>query len=297
MDVSLSIIIVNWNTRALVIDCLESIRQHPPSSAYEIWVVDNASSDDSVAAVKAAFPDVRLIENERNSGFAAANNQAIQVSSGEAVMLLNSDTLVREHAFDRLLAALEAYPQIGIVGARLLNQDGSLQPSWAAFPTIWSELRGVNVRKVMPFRDASNLQSVDWVGGAALLIRRRATKQVGLMDERFFMYSEETDWCYRVKQAGWEICYCTDAEITHLGGQSTKRVSVQMKTELFRSKLRFFRTHYGTMQAGILRTLVQSGLFFKAAIGGIVRHTGGQRARAGAQMQQEALAIMRGIDR
>ncbi len=262
----LSIIIVNWNTRDILLDCLDSIAAYPPSRPYDVWVVDNASSDGSVAAVRERYPDVRVIENTENRGFAAANNQAIEASQGDYVLLLNSDTIVHAQALERMARFLDAHDRVGIVGACLLNADGTLQPSWAAFPSFWSELLGRNIRTRTPYRttDGSAAYLVDWVGGAALMIRRKVIDQIGVLDEGYFMYSEETDWCFRVRKAGWDICYLPDATIVHLGGQSSNKASARMKAELYRSKIRFYAKHYGRRQAYVLSLTLRVALSGKA---------------------------------
>lgn len=263
---TMSIIIVNWNTRAILLDCLDSIAAHPPSRPYDVWVVDNASSDGSVAAVRERYPYVQVIENAENRGFAAANNQAIEASRGDYVLLLNSDTIVHAQALERMTRFLEAHPRVGVAGACLLNADGTLQPSWAAFPSFWSELLGRNIRTRTPYRtdDGSAAYLVDWVGGAALMIRRTVIEQIGVLDEGYFMYSEETDWCFRVRKAGWDICYLPNATIVHLGGQSSKKASARMKAELYRSKIRFYTKHYGRRQAHALSLALRVALSGKA---------------------------------
>lgn len=263
---TLSIIIVNWNTRDILLDCLDSIGAHPPSRPYNVWVVDNASSDGSVAAVRERHPYVQVIENAENRGFAAANNQAIAASRSDYVLLLNSDTIVHAQSLERMARFLDAHDRVGIAGACLLNADGTLQPSWAAFPSFWSELLGRNIRTRTPYRsgDGSTAYLVDWVGGAALMIRRTVVEQIGVLDEGYFMYSEETDWCFRVRKAGWDICYLPDATIVHLGGRSSKKASARMKAELYRSKIRFYTKHYGRRQAYALSLALRVALSGKA---------------------------------
>jgi GT2 family glycosyltransferase len=261
----ISIIIVNWNTRQLLLDCLDSLDAAIGAVSADVWVVDNASSDDSVAAVEAQFPQVRVMKNAQNLGFAAANNQAIRASSGRYVLLLNSDTIAHAGSVEKLVRFADRHPEVGIVGALLLNRDGSIQPSWAEFPTLWSELVGTNIRRRRPYgrSDGTTVYDVDWVGGACMLVRRAAIEQVGQMDQRYFMYSEEVDWCFRVRRRGWRICYLPAAQVTHLGGQSSRMVSTRMRAELYRSKLRFFAKHYGVRQSRTLGLLLQIGLLLK----------------------------------
>lgn len=272
---TLSIIIVNWNTRDILLNCLASIEAHPPARPYDIWVVDNASSDGSVAAVRAQYPRVQIIENSENRGFAAANNQAICASQGDYLLLLNSDTIVHPNALERMARFLDEHADVGITGACLLNVDGSLQPSWAAFPSLWSELLGKNVRKRRRYHthSGSEVYAVDWVGGAALMIRRTTVNQIGLLDEAYFMYSEETDWCFRARRSGWTVCYLPDAPITHLGGQSSKRSSARMRAELYRSKIRFYAKHYGKYRAHALSILLRTLIYGKGIIQRLSGHT------------------------
>jgi len=292
----LSIIIVNWNTRQLLLDCLSSIACSGPPDGIEIWVVDNASTDGSAEAVRAAFPDVRLIVNRGNVGFAAANNQAIAASRGELVLLLNSDTLVLPGALAQLARFMEHHPSVGIAGARLLNRDRTLQPSWAKFPSLWSELAGRNQRSRRPFAtgDGSTAFAVDWVGGACLMIRRPAIEQIGMLDDNFFMYAEEMDWCYRARQAGWEVCYCPAPEVIHLGGQSSRSAPARMKAALYSSKLRFFRKHYGASRALALRAGLQALLLGKAGAQLALALATGRRSAAAAPYR-DSLAVARAI--
>jgi GT2 family glycosyltransferase len=263
-----SIILVNWNTRDLLLDCLAAVPAAIGHLSAEIYVVDNGSSDDSVGAVQSQHPQIHVITNARNIGFAAANNQAIQLARGRHILLLNSDTIALPGSIETLVDFIDAHPCVGIVGARLLNRDKTLQPSWASFPTIWSELLGKNfrIRHTYPTHDGSVAYAVDWVSGACLLIRREAIEQVGLLDELFFMYSEEADWCFRIRQHGWTICYYPGAQVIHLGGHSSRLDSMRMKAQLYRSKLLFFRKHYGSGQELLLGLLLQAGFFLKAAL-------------------------------
>lgn len=295
----ISIILVNWNTRDLLLDCLESLPAALANLGAEVWVVDNGSTDDSVAAVRERFPHVQIIANEDNKGFAAANNQAIRASRGRHVLLLNSDTVALPNSLVDLVHFLDVNPAVGIVGSRLLNGDGSLQPSWAAFPTLWSELRGINVRERRPFttRDGTMAYAVDWVGGACLLIRRAAISQVGLLDEQYFMYAEEADWCYRVRKAGWVVCYYPQAQVIHLGGQSSKKASTRMKAELYRSKLRFFHKNYGPRHALALALALQALFTTKAIVGRALALVSRNRSATGKAFVQDAAALREMIAR
>jgi GT2 family glycosyltransferase len=261
--VDLSIILVNWNTRDLLRDCLASVYQQEPDIELEVWVVDNASGDGSAGMARQQFPQARLIENPENLGFARANNQALALARGRYLMLLNTDTLARPGAFRRMVRFADAQADAGVVGCRLLNADGSLQPSWAGFPTLWSEMAGRNVRRRRLASKSELAWEVDWVGGACLMARRQALHEVGLLDESFFMYSEEVDWCLRMRRRGWKVYYLETAEVVHLGGGSARRASAAQLTRLYDSKLRFFRKHYGQAQARLL----QGGLLASSAFG------------------------------
>ncbi len=253
MQPNLSVIIVNWNTRELLEQCLRSIYDTPQELVFETLVVDNGSTDDSVAMVRQHFPQARLVENQTNVGFAQANNQGILLSQGRYVLLLNSDTIVLPHALAEMVCFANARSKAGIVGCKLLNGDGSLQESWASFPTFWSEMWGRNFRDRRLVEETSLIYEVDWVGGACLLARRAAIDEVGLLDESYFMYSEETDWCFRMTQQGWKVYYLPEVEVIHLGGGSASRASATQLIRLYESKTRFFRKHYGARQASLLR--------------------------------------------
>ncbi len=263
---TLSILIVNWNTRELLARCLSSIYEHPPDAAFEVIVVDNASEDGSPAMVRERFPQARLIENQENVGFARANNQAIRHSQGAFILLLNSDTLIHPHALNRLVGFMEAHPGAGMVGPRVLNPDGSLQPSCTPFPTLareaWRLFHGDRLKPLAVYPMASwevtRPRQVDVLMGACLLARREVIDQIGLLDETFFMYSEEVDWCLRAKRAGWEVWWEPRATITHYGGQSSRQAQQAMFLQLYRSKVLFFHKHYGrtrTLAYKILLTL------------------------------------------
>jgi hypothetical protein len=289
----LSIIIVNWNTCNLLAQCLASVFDNRPTSSFEVWVVDNASSDGSSLMVQDRFPQVHLIENKENVGFARANNQAIQMSQGRYILLLNSDTIVHPNALEHLVQFIDQRAQVGIVGAQLLNEDGTLQPSWGKFPTVWSELIGKNVREWHPYSTQNGILAyeVDWVGGACLLICRAAIEQVGLLDESFFMYSEEMDWCFRVKKLGWAVCYYPAAQIIHLGGQSSRQANARMKAELYRSKLMFFDKHYDSFEVVLLGWLLQILFLGKAGLGQLLCFFSMNRSNIGKSLYQDSMLL------
>ena len=261
----LSIILVSWNTRDLLIACLQALGENLPERIRrEVIVVDNGSSDGSVPAVRAAFPDVRLIENQTNPGFAAANNQGIRVSGGRAILLLNSDTIVRPGAIETLLETQKRLPDAGIIGPRLLNPDGSLQPSCFPAPTLLREiwrlfhldaLHPVGIYPVERW-PVDTSRSVDVIQGACMLIRREVIEHVGLLEESFYMYSEELDFCRRARRRGWAVVWEPRATVVHWGGQSTRQLAEAMFLYLYRGKVMYFRKHHGKVTAFLYKGIL-----------------------------------------
>lgn len=253
MDVS--IIIVNWNTCDISRDCLRSIAEQTKGIAYEVIFVDNASSDDSVEMVKNEFPQIVLVSNSENKGFAAANNQGMKVARGRYVLLLNSDTLILDNAIAKTVAYADKHPEAGVVGCRVLNQDRTLQPTCFMYPSLLNLfLSSTYLYKLLPrsrfcgrehmsWWDRNNEMEVDVITGCFMLVRQEAIKDVGLMDESFFMYAEETDWCYRFQKAGWKNFFSPEGEIIHLGGASSKKVRPEMIIRLRKSILQFIKKH------------------------------------------------------
>jgi len=266
MDIS--IIIVNWNTRDLLTQCLESIGSGQSAESQvvnlqflttEVIVVDNASSDDSVAIVSERFPWVKLIKNTENVGFARANNQAMNAATGRYVLLLNSDTVLHTGAIAGMINFADKHPDVGVVGPKLVDRQGKIQLSWARFPTLWSEIFAQHRRAWKPFADGSAF-AVDWLAGACLLVRREVIELVGLMDDRFFLYSEEADWCKRVHDAGWINAYYPHAVVSHFEGSSSSQDVPRSRLLLYQSKILYARKHFGKRQAGYLKlALVLTG--------------------------------------
>jgi N-acetylglucosaminyl-diphospho-decaprenol L-rhamnosyltransferase len=261
--------IVSWNTRELLADCLSSVRaaqEATPALEIEVLVVDNASTDGSVAMVRQRFPEVRLIENPKNLGFAAAANATLQQATGTYVLLLNSDTTLPSFALQNLCAVLDARPDAVVCGPFLLNRDGSSQPSWASFPGPRSEWTGNLDRTQSPyplseFQNAERRSQmapfpVDWIGAACFLARREAIERVGLLDEGFFFYGEEVDLCHRLHREFDDGCgkilLVPSVSVTHLGGQSSRGMPAIARRHLFYSSLRLYRKLYGvSLTAGI----------------------------------------------
>jgi GT2 family glycosyltransferase len=264
--VDLSIIIVNWNTRLFLEDCLQSILGAAMQATYEVWVVDNASEDGSVDMLKETFPWVHTIANQTNLGFAQANNQAIQQSHGDYVLLLNPDTIVKPHSLDLLWQFLVQHPGTGGAGPRLLNPDGSLQLSVYTEPSLLREfwwlfhLDRIWLYAKYPVESWKLDQSypVDIVMGACLLLRRKVFDTVGLLDEEYFIYSEEVDLCYRIKKAGWDLYWVPEAQVIHFGGQSTSQASEEMFLRLYQGKVIFFRKHTTKLKVGFYKLVLLS---------------------------------------
>ncbi len=262
----LSILIVNWNTCELIRLCLESIQINPPLCEYEVWVVDNASVDDSLSMLQREFVWVHLVQNDQNAGFARANNQAIRLSSGEFILLLNSDTIVQKDALTNLVGFMQEHPQVGLVGANLINPDGSMQMCSGNQPTLFSEsVTCFGLERRWPLRawferfngphqgSEKEYQLTGWVLGAALLVRRSDLERVGLLDESYFMYSEEVDWARRFLVHGLQVVKLENATITHLGQASSQKTPNRMIPQLYKSKIYFFSKHYGMLTSNIFR--------------------------------------------
>ncbi|MFH1020123.1 MAG: glycosyltransferase family 2 protein [Pseudomonadota bacterium] len=245
MDVS--IVIVNWNTRDLLLDCLASVYALVREVSFEVFVVDNASADGSVAAVRAQYPQVSVIENEKNLGFAAANNKALRVMQGKYALLLNTDAIVTEGAIAKLFGYMESHSDVAMACGQLLNADGSKQNSIANFPSLWSLLCNETVLRILfPRRYPSKRQEyrapieVESCIGACLMVRKAAMDAVGLLDERYFFFMEETDWAFAMHRAGWKSCFVPEARIYHLQGRSAGH-NVRARIMFYRARYQYFR--------------------------------------------------------
>ncbi len=274
MDIS--IIIVNWNTEKILRDCLESVYVGTKQINFEVIVVDNGSTDGSVKMVEENFKDIMLIKNKRNVGFAAANNQGMAIAKGRYVLLLNSDTIVLNNAIAKTVKFADTHPEAAVVACRVLNPDRTVQKTCFMFPSLlnmllsstylyklfpWNKFFG---RERMTWWDRDDIREIDVATGCFMLVRREAIKHVGIMDERFFMYGEETDWCYRFKKAGWKVLFTSVSEIIHLGGQSASKNPTAMNVQVRLSILKFIHKHYGSLRYSIACFLVV--LFFLVRI-------------------------------
>jgi len=226
--------------------------------------VDNASTDDSVAAVRQHYPQVKLIECSENRGFARGNNLGLERAKGKYALLLNPDTLVRPGALEHLLNFMESHPSVGAAGPYLLNPDETLQESCFPFPSLSREFwRLFHLDFLYPYGkydmlrwDKTQPRPVDAVQGACLILPKEAINQVGVFDPDFFMYTEEIDLCYRLKKAGWDIFWTPAARVVHYGGQSTRQIAPQMFLSLYQTKVQFFRKHYGAWVTGVYKFIL-----------------------------------------
>ena len=243
----LSVIIVNWNTKEYLLQCLESVFKVGQGTGWEVIVVDNASQDRSEVKAERKFPTIQLIKNDRNLGFAKAANQGFKKASGRYVLLLNPDAQVKPEAVERLMSFMDTHLDSGIAGAQLLNSDGSKQNSIANFPSLATELLNKRLLrwlfpKQYPGKEISYTEpiEVDSVIGACMMVRREAMDQVGFLDEDYFLFLEETDWCYRMKRAGWKVFHVPQAEVLHFQGKSAEQDKRRAKVEYYRSRYQFF---------------------------------------------------------
>lgn len=251
-SISVSIIIVSWNVKEYLEKCIASIQPFAQAHACEVIVVDNCSSDGSVAWLEQNAQSCVLIKSEKNIGFGPANNLGIRIAKGRYIFLLNPDTIVIDTAIESMLAFLEGNPGAGCVGAKLLNPDRSLQTSSYPFPTVgrefWRLFHLDRIKKISQYPsktwDSKQPVSVDVLQGAAIMIPRNVLDRAGFFDEGFFMYTEEVDLCYRIKKNGFLNYWLPDAEIIHFGGQSTQQAALPMFLELYASKVRFIRKYH-----------------------------------------------------
>ena len=246
-----SFVIVNWNVRELLEKCLLSIEKFSSHINYKIIVADNTSMDGSVAMMRERFPQINLIANTKNLGFAAGVNQGIKQARGEYIILLNPDVEIKESTLENLLEEFKSCADSGIVGGKIKNEDGSIQPSVRAFPDVLSQvLISLKLKHIFNSHAigrylAQNFnyekrQEVDQVMGAFFAIRRKVIEQIGMMDERFFLWFEEVDFCKRAKDAGWKVIYTPKSEVLHLGGKSFGQISSTARQKIFNKSLRHY---------------------------------------------------------
>jgi hypothetical protein len=273
-----SVIIASHNTRAYLEHALSTVARQ-----YEVIVVDAASTDGSPALVRERFPDVRLLELNGNPGYGGALNAGLAVASGTLLLLMNGDAWPLPGALDRLLLAAHAEPRAGILGPRLLNPDGTLQPSVRGFPTLWRlateylflrwlapRSRALNAFYGSGF-DHRSRHEAEFLMGAVLLVRRSMLDEIGGFDESFYMFNEEVDLCYRARSAGWSVVFRPEAEFVHVGGASTSQVWPRMYREQLRSHLRFLAKHHGLRKADRARRFLVIAMRIRAVVFGLLR--------------------------
>lgn len=260
----LSIIIVSWNVRELLRQCLHSIAEQGEALDLQVIVVDSASADGTSDMVAEQFPWVDLLAQDQNVGFPRGNNIGMNAAQGRFLFLLNPDTVVVGQALQQMIAYMEGHADVGLLGPQLRFPDGAIQSSRRRFPSLltaffestwlepWAPRRVLRSFRVEEISD-DKITDVDWVTGAAMMVRRTMVDDVGPMDERYFMYSEELDWCRRIKAAGWRIVYYPEAEIIHYVGKSSEQAIMARHINFQRAKLRYFRKFHGRAACLVLR--------------------------------------------
>jgi len=292
-EIMLSVVIVNWNAKQLLQACLDSIYSTVGSLSHEVIVVDNASTDGSAAMIGVQYPQVRLLQNRENVGFARANNQAIPLSVGRYILLLNPDTIVCPGALQRLIDFMEIHPESGAVGPKIIHPQGRLRVLSCGYQlglrTVFNHFfflsrlfpthpafRGLHL--LAGVHDAVPMQ-VEWLSGAALLVRRRVIEEVGLLDERWFMYAEDKEWCDRIMQAGWTLYHVPGAEVIHYFGASSRQ-NERTSTMWIRSMHHYFvvRCHPSRGKLLLFDLVVTLGLVLRTLIYFVQGFFGKQRA-------------------
>lgn len=275
-----SIIIVNWNTVDILRGCLSSVYLQTHDIIYELIVVDNASSDGSAEMVKQEFPQVTLIANSENRGFAAANNQGMLIANGHYTLLLNPDTIILDGAIQKTVAFADQHPDIGVLGCQVWVNDNEIQRTCFSFPTVWKALvQEVGLLHMFPHSrifgrahygwwDRNSQRDVDVVSGMFMLVRQEAIQEIGLMDEAYFVYAEETDWCFRFHKAGWRCVFTPIASIIHLdgGSKSTDLIKTKMFVQMQKSILVFYLKQQGRLPWMAIKGLYISSMLFRYII-------------------------------
>jgi GT2 family glycosyltransferase len=298
-----SVVVVSYNTQALTLQCLRSIYTETRHSSFEVMVIDNASGDGSAAAVAREFPQAVLIANRENRGFAAANNQGLKLARGRYVLLLNPDTLVLQGAIDRALAFADRRPDLAVIGCQVLENPQTVQRTCFAFQTplnLFLAFSGLSrlfprcrwlARPHMDWWARDSEREVDVVSGMFMLVRSSAIRQVGPMDEDYFVYGEEADWCYRFRRAGWRCCFSPVARILHVdgGNKSTDQRSLAMYVQNQKSVLLFNRKHYGYSAYCAAKAVYIGAMLVRAGAWSLQARLGRPAARH--QARQAAAAL------
>ncbi|WP_144940559.1 glycosyltransferase family 2 protein [Paenibacillus sp. 32O-W] len=275
----LSIIILNYNTRELTLKALRSVYASRTGYQFEVILIDNASSDSSVEKIREEFPQVQLIENQENVGFAKANNQGMRIATGRYILLLNSDTIVQTDTLEIMVRFMDEHPDVGASGCKVILPDGSLDKACRrGFPTPSASFYyAFGISKLFPhvprfnqyqlgYLNPDEEYPVDCLVGAFMLVRRKAIDEVGLLDEQFFMYGEDVDWCYRIKQAGWTNYYYPKTHIIHYKGASSRKKPLKIVYEFHRAMYLFHRKHFRLRYSLPTNLLVYGGIGLKLAL-------------------------------
>jgi len=277
-----SIVIVTWNGKRYALECLESLRMLKSKLSLQVIVVDNASTDGTPEAIRRQYPEVELAENSDNLGFAKGNNVGIAMSRGRYVCLLNSDVVVPPGCFETMVDYMDAHSDIGLLGPKMLSPDGGIGPSVMKLPTVWNSLCcALGLHSVfknsdffggylMPNFPYDKIEDVEVLTGWFWMTPKPALDQVGGLDERFFMYGEDIDWCHRYLKAGWRVVFFPGAEALHYGAASSAQAPTRFYVEMRRANLQYFRKHYGRVRtAGYLLTTWVHELVRIAAYGAL----------------------------
>lgn len=269
----LSIVILSYNTRELLRDCLRAVQENIAGMEAEVFVVDSGSTDGSIEMVREQFPWVELTVTPGFGGFAHANNLALRRARGRYQLLLNSDTILSPGTLAKVIAFMDAHPEAGVVGIKLLKADGSLDLACRrGFPTpAASFYRLSGLARLFPrsprfahynltYLDPDQTTEVDSVCGAFMMVRREAVAQVGLLDEQFYFYGEDLDWAFRFKERGWKVYYYPEVQALHYKGQTSQKQSERMIHEFYRAMEIFYRKHYAAQNSPWLRWLVLTGI-------------------------------------
>ena len=280
-QVIISVVIVSYNTRQITLECLRAVHNNMQDMPFEVWVVDNASTDGSPAAIQMAFPEVHLIKNKQNIGYGTANNQAMKQARGEFFLLLNSDAFLKQGTVNSLINYLRQQPEVAVVAPRIVNPDGSLQLSCFRFQSpLRAWLENLWISSIFPdhtvlgnyrrwAHDSDRI--VDYVIGACMLVRRKAYEQVGKFDEGFFMYAEESDWQRRMRDKGWKVAFTSSGQVVHLAGASGEAEKSPKRNGYFYESLDYYYLkHYGILGLVSFRLAMMVGCFLRMILWGIV---------------------------
>ena len=278
----ISFVIVSWNASSYLRKCLSSIYCNSIKSEFEVIVIDNGSSDDSVEMVKNEFPHAKIVETHRNFGFSKGNNIGIKLARGEWLYLVNSDVVVLPNSINLLDAFVRADERIGICGPRILDKNFHLQRSCMGKPTLWRIFCTVlSLDKMMSnckifsgymmrWWNYSSSMNVDILNGCFWAIRRKAIDDVGLLDEQFFMYGEDMDYCVRLRESGWKVMYCNETAVVHYGGASSDNNPTRFYLEMYKANLKYWRKHQGMAAVAVYNSLIIAHHILRVAVRSIL---------------------------